>query len=87
MTGTTLSVPALTQAVMCTGIATTNSVLLVSCARRLAGGPDAATASLEGRFTCFRPVLMTALDVIIGMIPMAFALGEGGNRTLRLGAR
>ena len=80
MTGTTLSVPALTGAVMCMGIATANSVLLVSFAREaLAEGLDAATAALEAGFTRFRPVLMTALAVIIGMIPMAFALGEGGK--------
>jgi multidrug efflux pump subunit AcrB len=70
------------------GIATANSVPLVSFSARegLAEGLDDATAALEAGFTRFRPVLMTALATIIGMIPMAFALGEGVNRTLRLGA-
>ena len=73
MTGTTLSVPALTGAIMCMGIATANSILLVSFAREgLAQGLDAATAALEAGFTRFRPVLMTALAMIIGMLPMAF---------------
>jgi multidrug efflux pump subunit AcrB len=86
MTGTTLSVPALTGAVMCMGIATANSVLLISFAREgLAHGLDAATAALEAGFTRFRPVLMTALAMIIGMLPMAFALGEGGEQNAPLG--
>jgi multidrug efflux pump subunit AcrB len=86
MTGTTLSVPALTGAVMCMGIATANSVLLVSFAREgLAEGLDSATAALEAGFTRFRPVMMTALAMIIGMIPMAFALGEGGEQNAPLG--
>ncbi len=86
MTGTTLSVPALTGAIMCMGIATANSVLLVSFAREgLAGGLDAAAAALEAGFTRFRPVLMTALAMIIGMVPMAFALGEGGEQNAPLG--
>jgi multidrug efflux pump subunit AcrB len=86
MTGTTLSVPALTGAVMCMGIATANSILLVSFARKgLAQGLDAATAALEAGFTRFRPVLMTALAMIIGMLPMAFALGEGGEQNAPLG--
>jgi multidrug efflux pump subunit AcrB len=86
MTGTTLSVPALTGAVMCMGIATANSVLLVSFAREgLSEGLDAATAALEAGFTRFRPVLMTALAMIIGMVPMAFALGEGGEQNAPLG--
>ena len=86
MTGTTLSVPALTGAVMCMGIATANSVLLVSFAREgLANGLDSATAALEAGFTRFRPVLMTALAMIIGMVPMAFALGEGGEQNAPLG--
>jgi multidrug efflux pump subunit AcrB len=86
MTGTTLSVPALTGAVMCMGIATANSVLLVSFAREgLADGLDAVTAALEAGFTRFRPVLMTALAMIIGMVPMAFALGEGGEQNAPLG--
>jgi CzcA family heavy metal efflux pump len=86
MTGTTLSVPALTGAVMCMGIATANSVLLISFAREgLAEGLDSATAALEAGFTRFRPVLMTALAMIIGMVPMAFALGEGGEQNAPLG--
>jgi multidrug efflux pump subunit AcrB len=85
-TGTTVSVPALTGAVMCMGIATANSVLLVSFAREgLAGGLDAASAALEAGYTRFRPVLMTALAMMIGMVPMAFALGEGGEQNAPLG--
>jgi multidrug efflux pump subunit AcrB len=68
------------------GIATANSVLLVSFAREgLAGGLDSAAAALEAGFTRFRPVLMTALAMIIGMVPMAFALGEGGEQNAPLG--
>ena len=86
VTGTTLSVPALTGAVMCMGIATANSILLVSFAREgLARGLDAGAAALEAGFTRFRPVLMTALAMIIGMLPMAFALGEGGEQNAPLG--
>ena len=86
MTGTTLSVPALTGAIMCMGIATANSILLVSFAREgLAAGLDAASAALEAGFTRFRPVLMTALAMIVGMLPMAFALGEGGEQNAPLG--
>ena len=86
MTGTTLSVPALTGAIMCMGIATANSVLLISFAREgLGDGLDSAAAALEAGFTRFRPVLMTALAMIIGMVPMAFALGEGGEQNAPLG--
>jgi multidrug efflux pump subunit AcrB len=86
VTGTTLSVPALTGAIMCMGIATANSILLVSFAREgLSQGLDAATAALEAGFTRFRPVLMTALAMIIGMLPMALALGEGGEQNAPLG--
>ena len=86
MTGTTLSVPALTGAIMCMGIATANSILLVSFAREgLAQRLDATAAALEAGFTRFRPVLMTALAMIIGMLPMAFALGEGGEQNAPLG--
>ena len=86
MTGTTLSVPALTGAIMCMGIATANSILLVSFAREgLEQNLDAAAAALEAGFTRFRPVLMTALAMIIGMLPMAFALGEGGEQNAPLG--
>jgi CzcA family heavy metal efflux pump len=85
-TGTTLSVPALTGAIMCMGIATANSILLVSFAREgMEHGLDAATAALEAGFTRFRPVLMTALAMMIGMVPMALALGEGGEQNAPLG--
>jgi multidrug efflux pump subunit AcrB len=86
MTGTTLSVPALTGAIMCMGIATANSVLLVSFAREgLEAGLDSATAALEAGYTRLRPVMMTALAMIIGMVPMALALGEGGEQNAPLG--
>jgi CzcA family heavy metal efflux pump len=85
-TGTTLSVPALTGAIMCMGIATANSILLVSFAREgMEQGLDATSAALEAGFTRFRPVLMTALAMIIGMVPMALALGEGGEQNAPLG--
>jgi CzcA family heavy metal efflux pump len=85
-THTTLSVPALTGAIMCMGVATANSILVVSFAReRLAAGSDAATAAVEAGFTRFRPVLMTALAMIIGMSPMALGLGEGGEQNAPLG--
>jgi multidrug efflux pump subunit AcrB len=85
-TGTTLSVPALTGAIMCMGIATANSILLVSFAREgMERGLDATTAALEAGFTRFRPVLMTALAMMIGMVPMALALGEGGEQNAPLG--
>ena len=68
------------------GIATANSILLVSFAREgLTQGLDAASAASEAGFTRFRPVLMTALAMIIGMLPMAFALGEGGEQNAPLG--
>jgi multidrug efflux pump subunit AcrB len=86
MTGTTLSVPALTGAIMCMGIATANSILLVSFAREgLEQGLNATDAALEAGYTRFRPVLMTALAMIIGMVPMALALGEGGEQNAPLG--
>jgi multidrug efflux pump subunit AcrB len=85
-TGTTLSVPALTGAIMCMGVATANSILVVSFAReRLAATGDPIAAALEAGFTRFRPVLMTALAMIIGMSPMALALGEGGEQNAPLG--
>ena len=74
ITRTTLSVPALTGAIMCMGVATANSILVVSFAReRLAEGADAVTAAIDAGFTRFRPVLMTALAMIIGMAPMALS--------------
>ncbi|NJD30761.1 MAG: efflux RND transporter permease subunit [Gammaproteobacteria bacterium] len=85
-THTTLSVPALTGAIMCMGIATSNSVLVIAFAReRLDAGADAAQAALEAGFVRFRPVLMTALAMIIGMLPMALGLGEGGEQNAPLG--
>jgi CzcA family heavy metal efflux pump len=85
-TGTTLSVPALTGAIMCMGIATANSILLVSFAREgLEQGLTAAAAALEAGYTRFRPVLMTALAMIIGMVPMALSLGEGAEQNAPLG--
>jgi len=85
-TGTTLSVPALTGAIMCMGVATANSILVVSFAReRLAAHGDAIRAAVEAGFTRFRPVLMTALAMIIGMAPMALGLGEGGEQNAPLG--
>jgi multidrug efflux pump subunit AcrB len=85
-TGTTLSVPALTGAIMCMGVATANSVLVISFAKeRLAVLGDPAAAALEAGFVRFRPVLMTALAMIIGMAPMALGLGEGGEQNAPLG--
>ena len=85
-TETTLSVPALTGAIMCMGVATANSILVVSFAReRLAATGDATVAAIEAGFTRFRPVLMTALAMIIGMAPMALGLGEGGEQNAPLG--
>ena len=85
-TQTTLSVPALTGAIMCMGVATANSILVVSFAReRLAETGDALASALEAGFTRFRPVLMTALAMIIGMAPMALGLGEGGEQNAPLG--
>ncbi len=85
-TNTTLSVPALMGAIMCMGVATANSILVVSFAReRLAEHGDAVKAAVEAGFTRFRPVLMTALAMIIGMVPMALGLGEGGEQNAPLG--
>jgi CzcA family heavy metal efflux pump len=85
-TGTTLSVPALTGAIMCMGVATANSILVIAFAReRLAVHGDAVQAAVEAGFTRFRPVLMTALAMIIGMAPMALGLGEGGEQNAPLG--
>jgi CzcA family heavy metal efflux pump len=85
-TGTTLSVPALTGAIMCMGVATANSILVVSFAReRLAEHGEALRAATEAGFTRFRPVLMTALAMIIGMLPMALGFGEGGEQNAPLG--
>ncbi|MEP7101061.1 MAG: efflux RND transporter permease subunit, partial [Burkholderiales bacterium] len=86
ITGTTLSVPALTGAIMTMGVATANSILLVSFARqRLQDGVPPLSAALEAGATRIRPVLMTALAMIIGMIPMALGLGEGAEQNAPLG--
>jgi len=85
-TGTTLSVPALTGAIMCMGVATANSILVVAFAReRLAYHGDAVLAAVEAGYTRFRPVCMTALAMIMGMLPMALGLGEGGEQNAPLG--
>jgi multidrug efflux pump subunit AcrB len=85
-THTTLSVPALTGAIMCMGVATANSVLVISFAReRYEVTGDPVQAALEAGFVRFRPVLMTALAMIIGMMPMALSLGEGGEQNAPLG--
>ncbi len=86
ITRTTLSVPALMGSIMCVGVATANSILVVSFAKeQLLVSGDAVQASLEAGFTRFRPVLMTALAMIIGMVPMALGLGEGGEQNAPLG--
>lgn len=86
LTGTTLSVPALMGAIMCMGVATANSILVVSFAKdRLAVLGDAVEAAIEAGATRFRPVAMTALAMIIGMIPMALGAGEGGEQNAPLG--
>ncbi|MDR3386321.1 MAG: efflux RND transporter permease subunit [Rudaea sp.] len=85
-THTTLSVPALTGAIMCMGVATANSVLVISFAReKLNELGDATAAALEAGFVRLRPVLMTALAMIIGMAPMSLGLGEGGEQNAPLG--
>jgi CzcA family heavy metal efflux pump len=86
ITGTTISVPALTGAIMCIGVATANSILVISFSKeKLQAGKTAAEAALEAGFTRFRPVLMTALAMIIGMLPMSLGLGEGGEQNAPLG--
>src|SRR5712672_3455622 len=86
LTHTTLSVPALMGAIMCMGVGTANSILVVSFAKeRLLHHGDPIEAAIEAGFTRFRPVLMTALAMIIGMIPMALGLGEGGEQNAPLG--
>ncbi|MBU6468907.1 MAG: efflux RND transporter permease subunit [Betaproteobacteria bacterium] len=86
VTHTTLSVPALTGAIMCMGVATANSILVVSFAReRLEIVKNAQQAAMEAGFTRFRPVLMTAAAMMIGMIPMALGLGDGGEQNAPLG--
>jgi multidrug efflux pump subunit AcrB len=87
LTHTTLSVPALTGAIMCMGVATANSILIVSFARERMDdhNDDAMSAALAAGFTRLRPVLMTALAMIIGMVPMALGFGEGGEQNAPLG--
>jgi multidrug efflux pump subunit AcrB len=86
VTGTTLSVPALTGAIMCMGVATANSILVVSFARdRMNEGATALQAAHDAGYTRFRPVLMTALAMGIGMLPMALGFGEGGEQNAPLG--
>jgi multidrug efflux pump subunit AcrB len=86
VTGTTVSVPALTGAIMCMGVATSNSILVISFSKeRLEEGEDPGEAALNAGFTRFRPVLMTALAMIIGMLPMSLGLGEGGEQNAPLG--
>jgi multidrug efflux pump subunit AcrB len=86
VTHTTLSVPALMGTIMCMGVATANSILVVSFAtEQMSEGKNAIEAALQAGFTRFRPVLMTALAMIIGMIPMALGLGDGGEQNAPLG--
>ena len=86
LTHTTLSVPSFTGAIMCMGVATANSILMVSFAReQMSEGKSARDAALQAGFVRVRPVLMTALAMIIGMVPMAIGLGEGGEQNAPLG--
>jgi multidrug efflux pump subunit AcrB len=86
LTGTRLSVPALMGAIMCMGVATANSILVVSFAKsRFAEHGNAIRAALEAGTTRFRPVMMTALAMIIGMVPMALGVGDGGEQNAPLG--
>jgi multidrug efflux pump subunit AcrB len=86
LTHTTLSVPALTGSIMCMGVATANSILVVSFAKeQLPDVESGAEAALMAGFTRFRPVLMTALAMIMGMMPMALGLGEGSEQNAPLG--
>jgi multidrug efflux pump subunit AcrB len=86
VTHTTISVPALTGSIMCMGVATANSILVVSFAKeRMAEGLDPARAAEEAGSTRFRPVIMTAMAMIIGMVPLALGLGEGGEENAPLG--
>jgi multidrug efflux pump subunit AcrB len=86
LTHTTLNVPSLTGSVMCMGVATANSILVISFAReRMRDGLTAWDAALEAGYTRMRPVIMTALAMIIGMVPMALGMGEGGEQNAPLG--
>jgi len=86
LTRTPVSVPALMGAIMCMGVATANSVLVISFARqRMDAGDDALQAALTAGYTRFRPVIMTALAMIVGMVPMALGIGEGAEQNAPLG--
>jgi multidrug efflux pump subunit AcrB len=86
ITHTTISVPVLMGTIMCMGVATANSILVVTFAReQMSEGKDPIAAAVEAGFTRFRPVLMTALAMIIGMVPMALGLGDGGEQNAPLG--
>jgi multidrug efflux pump subunit AcrB len=87
LTHTRISVPALTGAIMCMGVATSNSILVISFAREQLEETvgDAQTAAVSAGYVRFRPVLMTALAMIIGMVPMALGLGDGGEQNAPLG--
>jgi multidrug efflux pump subunit AcrB len=86
ITHTTLSVPALMGTIMCMGVATANSILVVSFAtEQIEKGSDPIAAASQAGATRFRPVLMTALAMIIGMVPMALGLGDGGEQNAPLG--
>jgi multidrug efflux pump subunit AcrB len=86
VTRTALSVPALMGAIMCMGVATANSILVVSFAKtQLQEHGDAVRAAIEAGTTRFRPVIMTAMAMIIGMVPMALGLGDGGEQNAPLG--
>jgi multidrug efflux pump subunit AcrB len=86
LTGTHISVPALTGSIMCVGVATANSILVVSFAKeQMEAGMNSTQAALSAGFTRFRPVIMTALAMIIGMVPMALGLGDGGEQNAPLG--
>ena len=86
LTHTTLSVPSMIGAIMCMGVATANSILVVSFAReQMEEGKPARQAALEAGFVRIRPVIMTALAMIIGMVPLAIGLGEGGEQNAPLG--
>ncbi len=83
---TTINVPSLMGAIMSIGVATANSILLVNFANDLRrAGEDAVTAALEAGYTRLRPVIMTALAMIVGMVPMALGMGEGGEQNAPLG--
>jgi multidrug efflux pump subunit AcrB len=86
LTGTHISVPALTGSIMCMGVATANSILVISFAKeQMELGLSATEAALSAGFTRFRPVIMTALAMIIGMVPMALGMGDGGEQNAPLG--